>query len=399
MGSIALVRFQKSAVGILQFVVRAWITIVMVGYAVLFLVIAIALALKSEDDNGIGDAIGFVFRLLFEALYWTFHPFSPFAYPTYSYDRYEKYEEEEEDPRDKGGFYEKVNRFFFGPPEAKADPKDIEKAIIAQIRAGKGRIGLADVMRVTGLSREEADPMMARLMLDYDGNVEVSDNGGIYYIFESIRKTTENARAKRPPPFWVLPREMPSLTGNTGGTNLMILLLNGFNTLMSFIAIGGGWTVEKLKYMLAGVPTEAIPSGVGGSPLLLGWIPFIFSLVLFAIPAFRLFSLPSRKRAFAEEEGRRNITRVVLEKTQKGQRIDERDLSRAWQEATGDSVDRDALMREIVKLGGDVDVDEQGRMQYRFRDLEEEAAALAAERTKASEREAQVGQVVFSSDS
>ncbi len=40
-------------------------------------------------------------------------------------------------------------------------------------------------MRVTGLPRDEADPLMSRLMLDYDGSVEVSDEGGIFYRFRS----------------------------------------------------------------------------------------------------------------------------------------------------------------------------------------------------------------------
>ena len=60
--------------------------------------------------------------------------------------------------------------------------------MLAAIRAGKGRIGLADVMRVTGLPREKADPMMARLMLDYEGDVDVSEEGGIVYRFAAIRE-------------------------------------------------------------------------------------------------------------------------------------------------------------------------------------------------------------------
>ena len=52
---------------------------------------------------------------------------------------------------------------------------DVEQRLIAAIRAGKGRIGLGDVMRVTGYPREKADPLMAKLMLDYDGDVAVSD--------------------------------------------------------------------------------------------------------------------------------------------------------------------------------------------------------------------------------
>src|SRR5208283_216198 len=92
-------------------------------------------------------------------------------------------------------FYERVNRFFFGPAEPPEDPRESERLVLAAIRAGKGRIGLADVMRVTGLPREQADPMMARLMLDYDGDVAVSEEGGIVYRFEAMRKTARDGAA------------------------------------------------------------------------------------------------------------------------------------------------------------------------------------------------------------
>ena len=76
----------------------------------------------------------------------------------------------------------------------------MERRILAEIRAQKGRIGLADVMRVTGLPREEADPLMARLMLDYEGDVEVSEEGGIIYRFEALRKTASRPGDPRPAP-------------------------------------------------------------------------------------------------------------------------------------------------------------------------------------------------------
>ena len=94
-------------------------------------------------------------------------------------------------------FYEKVNRFVFGPPEpAPSIRTRCATRILEEIRAQKGRIGLADVMRVTGLPRDEADPLMARLMLDHDGTVEVAEQGGIIYRFEGMRRTA--ARRARP---------------------------------------------------------------------------------------------------------------------------------------------------------------------------------------------------------
>src|SRR5262245_30120513 len=90
----------RGLVGIGRFVVRAWIAIVLIGYVVLFLALLIGLTFarssgsSSRDDRGIGlDLFAVLFRVIADALFWTFHPFSPFAvqYATpaygYGYDR------------------------------------------------------------------------------------------------------------------------------------------------------------------------------------------------------------------------------------------------------------------------------------------------------------------------
>ena len=60
-----------------RFIVRAWVSVVLVGYALAFLALLIALSAKSDRDEGPGEAIGMVLRVIAEALFWTFHPFSP----------------------------------------------------------------------------------------------------------------------------------------------------------------------------------------------------------------------------------------------------------------------------------------------------------------------------------
>ena len=43
--------------------------------------------------------------------------------------------------------------------------------------------------------------MMARLMLDYEGDVGVSEDGGIFYSFPAMRKTaSESSRRATPTP-------------------------------------------------------------------------------------------------------------------------------------------------------------------------------------------------------
>jgi hypothetical protein len=59
------------------------------------------------------------------------------------------------------------------------------------------------------------------------------------------------------------------------------------------------------------------------------------------------------------------------------------------------------ITREVLALGGDVDIEQAERgkgVRYRFLDLELEAKAVEAEREAASDQEAKVGKVVFSSE-
>jgi len=58
--------------------------------------------------------------------------------------------------------------------------------------------------------------LMARLMLDHDGTVEVAEQGGIFYRFEALRRTAEvaNLAGGAPHAAWETPKKLAPLTGN-----------------------------------------------------------------------------------------------------------------------------------------------------------------------------------------
>src|SRR5688572_15738025 len=228
----ALASILRVAAGVGRFVVRAWLLIVMVTYALLFVALIIGLTFARQgssdrdDSSPAFNALGGLLRMIADAFFWTFHPFSPLYIVPYetSYDGYTTYPAEPAEK--KVPFYEKVNRFVFGPPKEEPNPHAMRAKILEEIRLRKGRIGLADVMRVTGLPREEADPLMARLMLDHEGTVDVAEQGGIIYRFEALRRSANEG----PPPVAVRPAweklpEAQPLTGNTGGANFLVALL------------------------------------------------------------------------------------------------------------------------------------------------------------------------------
>jgi hypothetical protein len=392
-------RAASTAAGVGRFVVRAWITIVLVAYAAIFLAMAIGLAVgnRSSSSHRSGGVIGYVlFRALGDALFWTFHPFSPISVNA-AYVQDPRIRRRRRVEKDGVPFYERVNRFFFGPAPAPEDPRAVERRVLAAIRAQQGRIGLADVMRVTGLPRDQADPMMARLMLDYEGDVSVSEDGGITYRFEALRKTAEErpAEASPPPPAWEARKPLEPLTGNRPGTNFGIAALNAFNVFMGLIALDTNMTLHRFVHLFDRIPK---PIPYDGVPIALGLVPFVFSVALFALPVLRGLARPLKARKVAAENGRLAVLREVLTSVDKREPLTETRVNAAWAKGAGRPADPKVVTREVVALGGDVDIGEAGEVRYRFADLETERAALEVEREAAKEGEKKVGRVVFASD-
>jgi hypothetical protein len=398
--------------GAVRFVVRAWVAIVLVGYAAIFvaLIVAMAFARQGNDSRrseGLpGGALAYAFfRVLGDALFWTFHPWSPFSvysyggYPGASWDArgadrgYGALRRRDEP---KVPLYERVNRFFFGPTPPPEDPLEDERRLVEAIRAGKGRIGLADVMKVTGLPREQADPLMAKLMLDYDGDVAVSEDGGIFYRFPAIRKTASaEPDTPSPRPAWSRMKAFPAFTGNSAGANVAIVALNSFNMMMGLWAIENGLTLERAAHLFDRVPHPIVDTGL---PIVLGVVPLVFSALLFVVPIVRALTRPWAVRKAAEERGRLAVLREVLDRVGTRQPVTDGGVAEAWRKAVGRPAEAKRLNRELVALGGDVAIETGGQTRWRFADLETEAAAVAAEREAASDEEARLGPVVFATD-
>ncbi len=392
-----------------RFVVRAWVAIVLVGYVAVFvgLLLAMTFARQGNDsrrsNDGLpGGALAYgLMRVVSDALFWTFRPWSAFSvYPGYAaYSGGDSWGyAAARRPRPEGPripLYERVNRFFFGPHAAPEDPLESERRLIAAIRAGKGRIGLGDVMRVTGFSRDRADPLMAKLMLDYDGDVDVSEEGGIVYRFPEMRKTASDARDPEPPAAWTRIKSLDPLTGNSAAVNVGIVALNSFNLLMGLWAVENGMTIERVSHLFDRIPYPIVDTGV---PIVLGVVPLVFSALLFVVPAVRLFARPWRMRKASEERGRLAVLRTVLESVRAKQPVTDRAVAEAWRVAVGTQPQPKRLDRDLVALGGDVAIEPDGQTHWRFADLETEAQAVAAEREAAAEDEARLGDVVYATD-
>lgn len=358
--------------GLAKWVVRVGLAVFLVGYAVVFavglLVGAIALSVVAEDSaplEGAGYLLWGMLELTSDALFWSTHPRASIGGNVDGHRR---------------RFYDRVNRLFFGPPHPPVDPLAHTKMLATEIRARRGRLGLGDVVRVTGLPRDEAEAMVSRLLVDYDGEVDVTEEGAIVYRFPELRPTAGAKALPAPaepaaplPAIWRAPVERVPFTGNTIGNNTAIVLLTAFVGLM-------GWVGTLL-----------------GLPLWAAELPLFATLVFAAVPIVRIPSHIARRRAIANENGHRALLRLAHEGACEARGLDEAELATAWTAAAGRALAPVALRRKLVEMGGEVGIDDSGRCDWRFPELELELRALALERSTAGDTEREIGTIEFTS--
>ena len=347
------------------FLFKVSIVLTLVVYFALFvtMLLALILARRGDDDDDRG-AFGFGFADLFWI--WGWNP--GFAgSPT----------RRRVTGRARKPFYKSVFDFVFGPPRAKVDPRADEKEILAAIRARKGRIGGVDLVQLMGWDFERAEEEATRLLADYCGEPEVTEDGVVIYVFRDQRKTASEGRLDtlRPRSAWDRLEGAAPLTSNTSGTNTAIGFFNAFNLTAPF------WIVPLFE-----IKTQI---SLQAASFWLHDVPVAFSAVFFAVPLARLVREKLRLRARARRNSRRKLLARIFAAPAE---------ARPLQTIAPDRELAEALQRDLVRLGGDVAPDDQGRVLYLFPRIQRELAALERVRAEAAAAEQNPGVIVFSSE-
>ena len=270
-----------------QFLFKIWIVVTLVVYVVAFIAMMISLMFaKSSDDRddrrGGGGGMPWLW-------FWLMPDLAP---PGYHRDRYGRPVQKSDKPKKR--FYQSVFDFVFGPKTAPVDPRESDKRLLAYLRDHKGRVTAAELTALTGISLAASEEELTRLMVEYDGEVEVAGDGTLLYVFEGVLPSATSAGT-----WWTYAWDkadpVPPLTGNTGGTDAVIAGFSGFNLLASF-TIGPAF-LQRIH--LTGDPTATF---------LVTLFPLMFSAIFFAVPAARWVV---RQRALSKRE-RRQLRRELL---------------------------------------------------------------------------------------
>ena len=352
-----------------RFLFKIAIVATLVGYFALFMAMMVAMIFaRSSSDRDDDRGGGFDIGPLFWFWGWNAGP-DPYGRPRAAFAK----------PR--VPFYKRVFAFVFGPPAAPVDPLQDEKRIVAYIRAQRGRIAPVDLVRLMGWSFPHAEQEATRLMVNYGGEPEVTDDGVVVYVFKALRLTA-GAGADRTPGGWASERlePTPPLTGNETETNVLIAGFNAFNLLAPF------WIVPafeaRMRVSLASWHVALVE------------FPLAFSAVFFAVPFARWVKGRLDARVRATRNDRRRLLGRIFASADLG-------LAGRTREDLAPTPALGAMLdRELVSLGGDVasEPDARGRVLYTFPRIAQENAALARLRAAAPAAEREAGEIVFSSE-
>lgn len=394
-----LTRVKEGAWSVFKAGFKIWIVLMLVVYFVVFLALMIAALLANNRDGdgggfgGGGDRRGgrHVPMPNFWLWYLIWSPDWGWGRPYYG-DRYGH-------RRSRGGrsqgppFYKKVFAFVFGPdrPEASAERRDRE--YLRFIRARRGAVSAVDLVQATGMSLEDAESELGRLMSAHDGDVKVTDDGTLVYVFPSLMVSAHGAvqEGEAPSAWRRLEPKLP-LTGNGAGSNVVIAGINAFNLAA---ALSAPWFIFPRL-------------GLGGPAAEVGlvWIPVVFSLSFFAVPLLRV---PGVVRENARRAGR-NVRKAVLGLVSRASLAgpeagpvgldDARALVHEHLKGTAHrSVNlTNVLDRMVAEFDGEVEAGSDGTPRFRFPGFRAAIAASHRLRTKLGLGGEGVGRIVFASD-
>jgi hypothetical protein len=415
--------FLRGAARVLSFLFKIWIVVMLVGYFLVFLLLMIAAIIatfaasaaggRSDRDRGSrrgGDGFGamyLVMRLL------------DFALRMWFYSSLLQGMQGTRRQRPPGRpFYQSVFGFVFGEGDPNADWETREKTrVISYVRSQRGVITIEELMALTGRNNDEAQALINRYMLEFEGEPRVTDNGTIVYAFPELLRTTEGeqrsfgaaalggAAVKKTVPF---SSNKPKTNGWISFFNAVNLLLGGFflsyslSPAASALAAGvpaahtSGY-LATLYYVALSFLRSANINPVTLIAIVLGAVPLSFSVFFFLIPLLRKIRLDRENQRIREENLSRKIYAGILENPL-GVRpeafipTDADSTPKQLETVRKKIIDRFAALKsaEPVRLA-------DGRFSYDFKEVEREMADAREYRKKIDLKSFEVGKTVFDS--
>lgn len=339
---------------VLKYIYKASIGIVLIAYFVFFVLLLLALSSKSNDDDNkdsaASDLIGAFIRALFDVF---FIKNTLESKPQYTYKRDGEfmYKASYEEKNKGKGFLKSVFSFVFGPERVQRTREQDAMEVISFVRMNEGKLSVSDIIALSGVTLDEAESRMAEYVGKYKGEIYISPDAVLTAEFPSLLHQSNSNLKGEAIQYYKNEIDPPAeFTGNTTGKNIVIVLMNAFNLIMSSVLL---WGLE--------VEDEGFATYF--------WIalfPFVVSLLYFVIPLIRIPSYLKEKKQRRDNILRKSILGTIISK--KGTHIYPQDavINCSENHRYTDEEKTKMLERISREYRGEVNIDPSGRAYYDF---------------------------------
>ncbi|WP_020528980.1 hypothetical protein [Flexithrix dorotheae] len=400
--------------GLLMIIFKILITVVLLVYFVIFTVILILIIIaassKNDSDTGSsskksgGGSFGnfMITQIFFSELRSIFYWHTITGNTVYSKDRY-GYRHKVYQPRsgainkNKKSKVAAVYDFVFGPPRVEIHPLENEKEAVSYINQNKGIITTNELMGLASWRKPEAENFFSKLLLNFDGEGKISDNGTLFGDFYTlIRKAGSQ---KNFPITWYWDEYEPEyeITGNSVGTNAAIIFFALFNLIGGILflstvlspeaASGILYTVNNSDNLLVQSILGTLFSNPAQFSFVLGWFPTFFFSAFLAYPLYRSFIIKKKNHNIHLENIRKRLLKEIYLSNQDKLNIDELTSLTNSRNNNEEKLEKEAIkmmMDDLIyDLEGEMIVDDQAQILYdfsRFKTDLKEIESLRAQR-------------------
>ncbi|MDR2601397.1 MAG: hypothetical protein LBC53_02950 [Spirochaetaceae bacterium] len=390
---------------------KGWIMVMLVGYFVLFMLIALAAMLLSvaasaannnserRDSGGGFYLLSGIFNLIIRI--WFYSELTKAVTGDYGAPRQKR-------PKGKP-LYKAIFSFVFGDGDPNADIETREKkAFIAYVQANNGLISLPEFMTITGLPPVEAEERIVSYCAQFAGYPEASEDGVVMYRFNQLLLNAAKTGTVYNE-FSAPIKRLKTFSSNQKKLNFWFSLLNGVNLIFGgyffYNAMHTGQILTQAQFneasQLYGITYLIFYQmlGIGDPvPLLLyglGLVPLVFSAFFWGTPAIRSLLVKKENQKIKMDNLRKFGYKAVLDSPLC---VTPSAIKPTAPECTPDSP-QTAASQIIKEIGAysqpEVQISENGETVYVFNDLERELKSM--DKARKSSRGESLGGVVFDS--
>jgi hypothetical protein len=392
----------------LVFLFKVWITVMLVGYFVLFMALALAsvfltVAAQSRSSNNRGRGSFGLSGNLF-SLIWRIWFYSELTKPRYGRHGYGKVSPDKKKGRP---LHKAVFSFVFGEEDPNAGWEEREdKDVIAYIQSNRGVLSIMEYMALTGKNKTQAEEAILSFCARFSGSPEVTQEGVIVYRFDSLMLgASSSAGAELRPQV----KRLKTFSYNSKNMNVWFTIINAVNLILGSYFLYNSLTVSSVETGVYQAPasfylfTNNLMEWFVNNPpffifIALGIVPFVFSLFFWIIPAVRKF-VENREN---EDIKLGNFKKFGFNKIWNSPlNVDLKDYTPAANECMPKDIAgaKDRVIKDAGSVSiPEVEIDENGNTLYSFKGLEDEKNSVRKYRESVDIDRLKLGNTVFDSN-